>query len=124
MKNGIKKIIWLYTATLLIFLSQIYAVSLQTIKWNIGSETPTNLTQVDGSRSVFDIIKVVNSYLRFSIGFVCFLFMIINGYKLITAHGDENQTKNATSAIRKLLIWIIICLFAYIIVNLAVKLFA
>ncbi|MBR7036752.1 hypothetical protein IKI14_02550 [bacterium] len=52
-----------------------------------------------GTRSIFDVIKLVNSYIRFAVGFVCFLFMIINGYKLITANGDEKQTKAATSAL-------------------------
>jgi uncharacterized membrane protein YjfL (UPF0719 family) len=50
--------------------------------------------------------------------------MIINGYKLITAHWDEKQTKAAIKWLLWAVIWIVICLLAYIIVNLAVKLFA
>ena len=69
-------------------------------------------------------MEVVNTYLRFAIGFVCFLFMVINGYKLISANGDEKQTKAATSALIWSIVWIFVCLLAYIIVNLAVKLFA
>lgn len=119
-----EKLIWLWIITLLTFISNVNAVIMRTFRWNVGSEVSNTPTQVDGSRSIFDMIKVVNKYLRFGVWFVCFLFMVINGYKLITAHGEENQTKNATKALLKSLIWIAICLLAYIIVNLAVKIFA
>ena len=39
-------------------------------------------------------------------------------------NGDEKQSSAATSWLLKSIIWIVVCLLAYIIVNLAVKLFA
>ena len=50
--------------------------------------------------------------------------MIWNGFQLITAKGDENQTKNATKSLVWAAIWIAVCLLAYIIVNIAGKLFS
>ena len=123
-----KKIIWLSIISLFTLISKAEALRV----WTFKSSTPGKpwdvnnwvLTTVTGQRSVFDMIKVVNSYIRFGVGFVCFLFMIINGYKLITANWDSKQTEAATSALIKSIIWVAICLLAYIIVNLAVKLFA
>ena len=119
-----KKIIWLSIITFFTLLSKVNAVKLWTLKWHIWWDVPDEWTLVEGELSVFDMIKVVNSYLRFWVGFVCFLFMIINGYKLITANWNQKQTEDASSALVKSIIWIAICLLAYIIVNLAVKLFA
>ena len=121
-----KKIIWLSIITLFTLLSKVNAVRLWTLNKNssMWGDAANDWTLVMGERSVFDMIKVVNSYLRFGVGFVCFLFMIINGYKLITANGDQKQTEAATSSLIKSIIWVAVCLLAYIIVNLAVKLFA
>lgn len=73
--------------------------------------------------SLLDLIQLINNYLRFGIWFVCFLFMVVNGYKLITAHWDSKKTEAATSGLMKSIIWIGVCLLAYIIVNVTVKLF-
>ncbi len=103
---------------------RVFAVTAWTLKWRLGSDAKVSMTQIDWSRSIFNIISFVNGYLRFAIWFVCFLFMVVNGYKLITARGDEKQTSAATKALWQSVIWIAICLLAYIIVNVAVRLFA
>ena len=92
-------------------------------QWDVA-DNPGGGTWISGDYSVFDIINLVNSYLWFAVWFVCFVFMIVNWYKLITAHGDEKQTKAAIKGLLWAIIWIVVCLLAYIIVNLAVKLFA
>ena len=86
-------------------------------------DNPDDWTWIDWDYSILDVINLVNNYLRFAIWFVCFLFMIINGYKLITAHGDEKKSSSAMTGLMWSVVWIVICLLAYIIVNLAVKLF-
>lgn len=91
-------------------------------EWNVPSN-PDEWTYINWDHAILDVISMVNNYLRFAIWFVCFLFMIINGYKLITAHGDEKKTSSAVTGLKWSIIWIVICLLAYIIVNLAVKLF-
>ena len=120
----IKKSIWLCVVMLFTFVSNANALEAYTFKRNVWGEIDNNVSYVDGDSSIFDMIKEVNSYLWFAIGFVCFLFMVINGYKLITANGDEKETKAATTALIQSIVWIAICLLAHIIVNLAVKLFA
>jgi hypothetical protein len=118
-----KKLTSIWIITIIGFISKVSAITVQTIKRTTDT-ADHDLSQIDGSRSIFDIISLVNSYLWFAIWFVCFLFMIINGYKLIINNWDEKQTSTATSWLLKSIIWIIICLLAYVIVNLAVKIFA
>lgn len=90
----------------------------------INPDYPNATTQIEWSYSFLKIISFVNSYLWFAIGFVCFLFMVVNGFKLITARGDSKQTKAATSALIWSIVGLVVCLLSYIIVNLAVRLFA
>lgn len=87
------------------------------------ADNPGGWTYINWDYSILDVINLVNNYLWFAVWFVCFLFMIINGYKLITAHGDEKQSSAAMTGLMWSVVWIVICLLAYIIVNIAVKLF-
>lgn len=121
--TNIKKLTSIWIITIIGFISKVSAISVRTFR-KTKDTTSHDWSQIDGSRSIFDIISLVNSYLWFAIWFVCFLFMIINGYKLIINNWDEKQTSTATSWLLKSIIWIIICLLAYVIVNLAVKIFA
>lgn len=85
---------------------------------------PGQNVQKDGTHSLLDIIRFVNDYLWFAIWFVCFLFVVINWIKLIISRWDEQETKKAMHALIWCVIWIIVCLSAYIIVNVAIRLFA
>lgn len=120
------KISYLWGIILLSLMSKVNAVTIWTLRWEVWGNGGFSIgwTDIEGSRSVLELITLINSYLRFSVWFVCFLFMIINGYKLITAHGDEKKTQSALRSLWWALLWIVICLLAYIIVNLAVKIFA
>ena len=80
-------------------------------------------TQIDGTHSYLDVLALVNKYLRFTLWFVCFLFMIINWYKLIMAHGDSDKMKKATHALIAFWVSIAVCLLAYVIVKFAITLF-
>jgi len=120
---SIKKITVISLITFIGFVSKVYAVTVRTFR-KTEDTADHKWSEVPGSRSILDIISFVNSYLWFAIWFFCFLFMVINGYKLITNNGDEKQSSAATSWLLKSIIWIVVCLLAYIIVNLAVKLFA
>ena len=101
------------------------AVTVRTIRWTVWDRDVTqNPTQIDWSRSFLDILSVVNSYLRFAIWFVCFLFMIWNGFKLIMSRWDEKDMKSAQNALICCGVWLVTCFLAYIIVNIAIKLFS
>ncbi len=91
---------------------------------NAKDYNPKGKVQLDWNYSILDIIKFVNDYLWFAIWFVCFLFIVINGIKLIISRWDEQETKKAMSALVGCVVWILVCLWSYIIVNLAIRLFA
>lgn len=119
----IKALTSILIITLLGVIPEVYAVTVWTLK-KTRDTTDQSWTQVDGVRSIIDVISLVNTYLWFAVWFFCFIFMIWNWFKLISANWDEK----AMSSARKALIWswvgLAVCLMAYIIVNLAVKLFA
>ena len=121
-----KTLITLWTTLLISMFSTTEAVNASVIKWKYGSnpDIPNSTTHIEWSRSILDIISLVNSYLRFAIWLVCFLFMIWNGYQLIMARWNDKQMKEATDAIVGCVVWLAVCLLAYIIVNLAIKLFS
>ena len=117
------KIALIVTSFLFMLLSCVNAVTIRTLKWPTGGEFSNDPTQIEGKRSIFNIISVVNNYLWFAIGFVCFLFMIWNGYQLIIARWDQKQMDSAKKALIWCAIWLTVCILAHIIVNVAVKLF-
>jgi hypothetical protein len=119
----IKKI-WIFILSILLGLSSTNAVTLWTLRWPIGWDVSEQTTTIQGQRSIFNMISLVNNYLWFAIGFVCFVFMVRNGYQLIIARGDEKQMKSATNSLIWCAVWLTVCILAHIVVNIAVKLFA
>ena len=122
----IKKVVIIWIVTLFGFVSNIYASALQTSTFKPTTDTAQydNWGGITGNISILNLISLVNSYLWFAIGFLCFMFMIWNWYKLIMANWDGKTMDSAKKALLGSAVWIAICLVAYIIVNLAVKLFA
>ena len=125
MNNTKLKLMSIWTTLLLGLMSFADAakVSVWTIHPRSDPDIPNRPSHVMGSRSIFDIISVVNWYLWFIIWLCCFWFMIWNGYQLIMARGDEKQMKSATTALTWSAVGLVVCILAYIIVNIAVKLF-
>ncbi len=121
MKN-IKKLTTLWIISLIGCLSKVSAVTVRTVRDT--KDTKHNRSQIDGSNSILGLISLVNDYLWFAIWFFCFIFMIWNWFKLISANWDEKAMSSARKALLWSGIWIVVCLLAYIIVNLAVRLFA
>jgi hypothetical protein len=77
----------------------------------------------DSSKSkVLERIAFINRYLWFSIGILCFWFIIYNGIKMISGSGDE-KSKSLKSLIWSI-IGIVICTLSYALVNLLVNLFS
>lgn len=126
MKNIKLKLMSIWTSLLLGLISFADAtrVSVRTVRPSTGDpDIPNRPSHVMWSRSIFDIISLVNWYLWFTIWLCCFWFMIRNGYQLIMARGDEKQMKSATNALTWCAVGLVVCLLAYIIVNITVKLF-
>ena len=118
-----KKIFSLFIISLLCSISKVHALTVRTLR-RTKDTADHSRSQIDGSYSVLNIISLINSYLWFAIWFFCFIFMIWNGFKLISANGDDKAIGSAKKALLWSGIWIAICLLAYIIVNLVVRLFA
>lgn len=118
------KLITLWTTILLGLVSTTNAVSVWTLKWKIwDDDVSQEMTQIDWNYSFLDIISVVNNYLWFAIWFLCFLFMIWNGFQLIMARGNEKDMEAAKNALIWCGIGLVVCFLAYIIVNIAINLF-
>lgn len=117
------KIVWALIPLLLAFISTTNAVTLWTLRWAVGGDFNQEPVPIEGQRSIFNTISLVNNYLWFAIGLACFWFMIWNGYQLIMARGDEKQMKTATDALIGSAVWLAVCILAHIIVNIAVRLF-
>lgn len=120
---NIKKLTIIWIVSLIGCISKVYAVTVYTFR-KTRDTADYDFSQIDGNTSILDIISLVNQYLWFAIWFFCFLFMVWNWYKLITAAWDDKAMGSAKKALLWAGIWIVVCLLAYIIVNLAVKLFA
>ena len=118
------KIIWILVSFLILLVSSTNAVTLWTLKWPIGGNVSEAPTPIEGQRSIFNMISLVNNYLWFAIGFVCFAFMIWNWYQLIMARGNDKQMKSATDSLIWCAVGLTVCILAHIVVNIAVKLFA
>lgn len=121
----IRKYIALFTVWLILSMNKVVqgvSVFLPR-KWSATDYNPENKQQIDGNYSLLDIIKFINDYLWFAIWFVCFLFIVINGIKLIISRGEEKETQSAMKALLGCVVWIVICLSAYIIVNVTIRLF-
>ena len=122
----IKKIInivWVFL--MLLCIPCVHAVTVRT-PWDdtvVNEDVPRG-QQIEWKYSVFDIISFINSYLWLAIWLICFIVIIRNWIKLIIARGDSKEMKSATNALIWCAIGLLVCILSYIIVNLALKLFA
>lgn len=81
-------------------------------------------TQVDTDEwTLFEIIQIVNEYLRFSVWFFCLIVLIIGGFKIITAEWNSDKLKKANKITIWGVIWIFIAILSYAAVRLIVNLF-
>ena len=120
----VKKLISLWIITSIGFMSRVYASGLRAFTLRRTKDTADHgWTQIDWSRNYLEIISLVNNYLWFAIWFFCFLFMIWNWYKLITAAWDDKAMGSARKALLWSWIWLVVSLLAYMIVNVTIRLF-
>jgi hypothetical protein len=84
--------------------------------------TGPTLIQADES-TFFDIIQLINTYLRFSIGALCMGVLILWWIKLITSGWDQAKMKEANKLLMWAVIWIFIAIFSYAIIRILVNIF-
>jgi len=76
-------------------------------------QRPTNLPQ---AQDVETLIITIITYLLGIAGLVAVIFLIIGGFNYITAQGNEEQTKKATSTLLNAVIGLIVIFAAFAIV--------
>lgn len=124
--RSVKKIIniiWVFL--MLAFIPCTHAVTVWT-PWDksLSNQDVPSGEQIEWVHSIFDIISFVNSYLWLGIWLICFIVLIWNWIKLIIARWDTKEMKAATNALIWCAIGLLVCILSYIIVNLALRLFA
>lgn len=80
-------------------------------------------TSKTGKDWILNTIAFINNYLWLSIGIICFIFVIWNGFIMVTKPWTEDA-KKALNSLTGSLIGIGICLLAYSIVNVVINLFS
>lgn len=79
-------------------------------------------TQIQSDEStLFDIIQLINTYLRFTIGAVCMGVLIFWWIKLIMSWWDQAKMKEANKMLIWAMIWIFIAIFSYALVRIIVN---
>ncbi len=85
---------------------------------NITMEGQTSNTRIRGDeKTLFNIINLVNNYLRWSFALVCTALVIYWGFELITANGDKKAMKKALRTLIGTAIGITIAMLSYAIVK-------
>lgn len=79
-------------------------------------------TQIQSDEStLFDIIQLINTYLRFTIGAVCMGVLIFWWIKLIMSWWDQAKMKEANKMLIWAMIWIFIAIFSYVLVRIIIN---
>lgn len=113
-------IVW--TFLILIWIPYVHAVTPFIVDGTLNNQDVPNIDPQ--TYSIFDIISLINSYLWLGIWLACFISIIWNWVKLIIARWNTKEMKAATNAVTWCAIGLLVCILSYIIVNLALRLFA
>jgi hypothetical protein len=106
-------------------LSTIFAITLQ-VPTPSGQDdiVVTGPTQVESNEStIFDVIQIINDYLRFSIAGVAMILLIYGWIKLITGEWNKESVSSANKMIISSIIAILVAIVSYALVKLVVNLF-
>lgn len=73
-----------------------------------------------GPQSIGDLIKNITDWVLGLSGAIAVLFIIIAGFRYITAHGDSKQTEAAKTALRNAIIGLVIVILSFFIVRIII----
>lgn len=81
-------------------------------------QTATQTSVVySNNNDVFSLVNLVNKYLWFVLGVVAMVVLVIAGFKLVTARGDDKEMKKVTNMLTWLVVGVLIAIFSYLIVR-------
>lgn len=83
---------------------------------DLQTATQTAVVTSDTS-DVFTLVNFFNKYLRFALGVVAMVVVIIAGVKLVVARGEEKDMTSAKNALIGVGVGTVIAIFAYLIVK-------
>jgi len=72
-------------------------------------------------KHIFDIIQIINKYLRFSIGAICMVLLIFAGIRLISANWNEEVIKKTSNLLTGALVGLAISILSWAAVRLLVN---
>lgn len=78
--------------------------------------------RVSNEWTIFEYIRIINSYLWFSIWWISMAILIYAGIQMITAWWDKWKVGKAWKLALYSLIWIVVAMVSYTIVNLIINL--
>lgn len=81
-------------------------------------------TQIQSNEStIFDVIQIINDYLRFAIVWMAMVVLVFGGIKLIVAGDDKDVVATANKMIISSMIAIFVSMLSYALIKLVVNLF-
>ncbi len=87
-------------------------------------QTATQTSRVySNNDDVFSLVNLANKYLWFALWVVAMVVLVIAGFKLVTARGDEKEMKKVNNMLIWLVVWVFIAIFSYLIVRVVSNLF-
>ena len=78
--------------------------------------------QEQAEKRILGDIDFVNKYLWIALWFICFGFVVYNGFKLVTARGNQDTFKKAIKGLLGAGIGIVICFISYGVVRVIINL--
>lgn len=133
LKSTINKTIS-YTLSLILYIlfgfTNVFGITIEVPGNNNSSvfkdvNIPRGNANIDGNQGdIISLIKIINNYLWLSLGVLCLAVTIYGWYILITSQGDKAKLQKANQMILGAVIWLIICVMAYVIVRVVVNLFS
>ncbi|GHW02656.1 hypothetical protein AGMMS50249_4420 [candidate division SR1 bacterium] len=91
-------------------------------KEGLESDYHAKNSDIQGTSDIWNSISEVNGYLWRIIGFVCFIFLLYNGTRLIMARGEQKDMQSATKGLLGSTVGIAICVLSYSLVRIIVNL--
>lgn len=116
----LKKLNWLNVAQFLV-IGAVALIPIFGVQAQLGFQCPTGLNCTAGGNINSLIRTVINWVLSITLG-IAILFVIIGGFRYITAQGNEGQAKEGQQTVFNALIGIAIIVLSYVIVTVVANL--
>lgn len=121
------KIFGLIILLLVLVIPQVSTAAFQFCNPNTGGgdfvrvPCPVGASGPAGSRTFGNIIVLILDVALFIVGSISVLFLIIGGFRYVTAHGNEEQAESAKKTITSAIIGLVVVVLSFAIVTIIVN---